>query len=533
MSGGVASTYTPATGVWTASGAIANVNILLAGLTFTPALNFNGNFTVTTSVSDGVTAPATGSKAFTGIAVNDAPVNAAPGAQSTNEDTALVFSGGNANLISVGDVDAASLQVALSVAHGTLTLSQTTGLTISAGANGTGSMTVTGTKADLNAALAGLSYLPASNYNGADTLALTTSDLGATGSGGTLTDTDSVAITVTAVNDAPTGAVSVTGTAALGQMLTANTAALADVDGLGTLHYTWLRSGVAIAGAADASTYTTALADVGASLSVRVSYTDGGSTAESVLSSSTATVGVMLTPPPGLPVRSGVGASGTSGAEALIGGAGNDKLLALGGNDWLDGAGGTNYMLGGTGNDTYMVRSLSDVIMENANEGTDTAIASINYTLGSNVEWLFQGGTAHLSGTGNALSNLIVGNAGNNRLNGMGGNDTLIGGDGQDVFVFNTTPGAGNNDTLQNFIVADDTIELNRSAFPALSAGPLAAGAFVTGAAALDAGDRILYNSATGALLYDADGTGATAAVQFATLVGVVGVLTEADFVVV
>ena len=71
-SGAVTSTYVPATGVWTAAGAIANVNVLLAGLTFTPAVNFNGSFTIATSVSDGA-ASVSGSKAISGVAVNDAP----------------------------------------------------------------------------------------------------------------------------------------------------------------------------------------------------------------------------------------------------------------------------------------------------------------------------------------------------------------------------------------------------------------------------------------------------------------------------
>ena len=89
-SGAVTSTYNAGTGVWTASGAIANVNTLLAGLMFTPALNFNSNFTIATSVSDGVAAPITGSKAMTGTAVNDAPAiaNAVTLVMSgTNEDT--------------------------------------------------------------------------------------------------------------------------------------------------------------------------------------------------------------------------------------------------------------------------------------------------------------------------------------------------------------------------------------------------------------------------------------------------------------
>ena len=142
-------------------------------------------------------------------AVNDAPLNTKPGAQSTNEETALVFSSGNGNLISISDVDAAagSMQVTLSVLHGTLTLSGLTGLSFTSG-DGTadGSMVFTGTVANINAALAGLSYAPTSNYAGADTLSIITSDQGNTGTGGLLTDSDTVAITVNSVNDAPAGA---------------------------------------------------------------------------------------------------------------------------------------------------------------------------------------------------------------------------------------------------------------------------------------------------------------------------------------
>src|SRR5205814_7463019 len=68
----VTSTYNSGTGVWTASGPIADVNNLLAGVSFVPAADFNGNFTIATSVSDG-SLSATGSKSMTGIAVNDAP----------------------------------------------------------------------------------------------------------------------------------------------------------------------------------------------------------------------------------------------------------------------------------------------------------------------------------------------------------------------------------------------------------------------------------------------------------------------------
>ena len=99
-SGAVTSTYNAGTGVWTASGAIANVNTLLAGLTFTPALNFDSNFTIATSVSDGVTA-VTGVKSMTGTALNNAPLATnLSAAESYTEDTPL-------NLIDIvaSDVD--------------------------------------------------------------------------------------------------------------------------------------------------------------------------------------------------------------------------------------------------------------------------------------------------------------------------------------------------------------------------------------------------------------------------------------------
>ena len=100
------------------------------------------------------------------------------------------------------------------------------------------------------------------------------------------------------VNATPTGTVSISGTTTEGQVLTVDTASLADADGLGTLSYQWLRDGADISGATS-KTYTLAQADVGAAVSARVSYTDGGGTAESV--SSAVTQAIVASPPTVVP----------------------------------------------------------------------------------------------------------------------------------------------------------------------------------------------------------------------------------------
>jgi hypothetical protein len=108
--------------------------------------------------------------------------------------------------------------------------------------------------------------------------------------GGTVESVSSaVTAAVANINDAPTGSVSITGTAAQGQMLTASTSTLADEDGLGTLVYQWLRAGAVIGGAKN-NTYSLTQADVGSEISVKVNYTDAFGTAESVTSSATGAV---------------------------------------------------------------------------------------------------------------------------------------------------------------------------------------------------------------------------------------------------
>ena len=107
-------------------------------------------------------------------AVNNAPVNTVPGALSVAEDTALAFTG--ANLITVADPDGTVTSTQLSVAHGTLTVSLSGGATIGAGANGSATLTLVGTNAQVNAALATLSYQPGLNYSGSDTLTMVTTN---------------------------------------------------------------------------------------------------------------------------------------------------------------------------------------------------------------------------------------------------------------------------------------------------------------------------------------------------------------------
>ena len=113
----------------------------------------------------------------------------------------------------------------------------------------------------------------------------------------------------------------------------------------------------------------------------------------------------------------------------------------------------------------------------------------------------------------------MLGGDGNDYLFGGAGRDVLTGGANRDNFVFDTALGTANVDKITDFSVVDDTMRLDNAVFTAFgSNGTMSSSAFHAGATAHDSTDRIIYDSATGALSYDRDGTGSAAAAQFAEL---------------
>ncbi len=249
-----------------------------------------------------------------------------------------------------------------------------------------------------------------------------------------------------------------------------------------------------------------------------------------------------------------INGTGNAGGNLIEGNAGNNRL---------DGGAGVDILSGGNGDDTYVVDNSVDAVNELAGGGTDLVLSAVSFVLSDNIENLTLTGALAIGGTGNDGANALLGNAaanaldgqgGNDALNGGTGNDTLSGGSGDDIlagalgidalnggtgtdtFVFNTAPGAANLDTIGDFSAAADMIQLSKSVFTGLGmpAFALPTEAFHSGAGvttAADATDRIVYNTTTGDLYYDRDGTGGAAAVKFAVLAGAPAI-TEADFFV-
>jgi Ca2+-binding RTX toxin-like protein len=266
--------------------------------------------------------------------------------------------------------------------------------------------------------------------------------------------------------------------------------------------------------------------------------------------------------------------TGGAGNDTLTGLAGNDTLNGLAGNDILNGGAGTDSMNGGDGSDIYLIGRATEhpaaEIADSGISGTDevrftstikgttltlyagdtgieqivigtgtgtTAVTTGTKALNVNAALVNNGlsiignaGANSMTGTafadtldGGAGADILIGGAGADILIGGNGNDILTGGNGTDSFVFNFAANtASNRDTLTDFLFGSDTLQFSKAVFTALgSIGNLTAAEFRSGAGVTggqDADDHIVYNTTTGVLYYDADGSGAGAAVQVALL---------------
>ncbi|MBS3028021.1 MAG: hypothetical protein HCA25_13315 [Dolichospermum sp. DET50] len=348
--------------------------------------------------------------------VNEAPVLIAPATQTANSNISQIISG-----ISLTDVDAgnSSLQVTLALNDGSATLGSTSGLNFAVGdGNQDTYMNFSGSLSAINTALNNLSYRSNFGFFGNDTINLSVNDQGNTGSGGALTDSKAIALTVYNLINGTSGNNSL--------IATTNPDRIFGKAGNDTITST-----VANAGQND-------LFDGGDGTDTLVI---SGGIASTALTLNVANTSNQLSGISGLVVQNfesfnfanflgNLNATGSTGNDTITGGAGNDTL---------DGGAGTNILAGGAGNDTYIISTLTNTITEAANAGIDTVQSSVTYTLATNVENLVLTGINNLNGTGNTLNNTLTGNSGNNILNGGTGADTLIGDDGNDTYIVDNT----------------------------------------------------------------------------------------------
>jgi Ca2+-binding RTX toxin-like protein len=235
---------------------------------------------------------------------------------------------------------------------------------------------------------------------------------------------------------------------------------------------------------------------------------------------------------------------GSNEADALHGGGGRDDLQGLWGHDSLYGGEGMDFLTGGVGSDVLDGGSGYDfACYGNASTGVLVNLSGNWHNTGEAagdlllyIEGLH--GSAHADVlTGASGYNEIYGHLGDDQLFGLAdgdflsggdghdllvggaGNDHLVGGNGSDIIRFDAVLGASNVDVVEGFVCGSDKLQLSRGVFTAFtSQGAVNADQFTIGTSATSAAHRLVYNSGTGAVFYDADGVGGAAQVQFATV---------------
>ena len=238
-----------------------------------------------------------------------------------------------------------------------------------------------------------------------------------------------------------------------------------------------------------------------------------------------------------------------------ISGTGNtlaNTLIGNAGSNTLDGGTGADQMRGGVGNDTYVIDNIGDSVIESSGQGTNSVQTTLaTWSLSDNVENLTKTNGGNFTGTGNLLANVLIGGTGADTLDGREGNDTLVGragndnltgGLGDDSFLFATALSQAGVDTITDFHTHSDPggehdrIRLDNAngIFSRLSNGNLTAAAFwsSTTGTAHDSTDRIIYETDTGWLNYDSNGTANGGVTHFATIQAGLD-LNQTDFFVV
>lgn len=514
-------------------------------IAFTPSSNFSGAALFTYTATDG-TNSATGRVTVNVAGVNDPPT-ALDDLATTSQNGGTILA--SALLANDSDVDIGDKLTLVGVSALTTLGAQ---LAIDQG-------NLTYTPGTMFQALA-------AGQTATDSFTYTVSDTGGA------TASANVTLTVTGINDTPTGLLlsnaSVDENAANGTLI--GTFSASDVDQGDSLTYS-LTNNAGGRFAVDPLTGALTVAngalldyETQSSYSVTARATDTGG----LFTTSTLTISLNNLPEP----KSWTGDNGANlftaptndlwtingliGNDTLTGNASSDTIYGGAGVDVMDGGAGADMLVGGTGDDSYYVDNVADQVVENSGEGTDIVYAASDYTLAPFVEKLTQAGSANLAATGNDLANTMNGNIGNNLLHGgnggdlivgndgndtifgdaandslQGGNgndviiggagaDQLTGGTGQDVFVMDTLPTLATEfDTIRDFSLVDDNISLSSAAFTALAGvagGVLPATAFRSGTQATTVDQHVIYNPATGNLYYDADGSGGGAMVQIA-----------------